>query len=270
MPEAVTEWSDVLTRPLLLTVTASRIARAVVLYRLSRERDAWVTPDEIGRFIHEQVGWAPSEDTLYNGILATLRGKERVPKGGVRQEPVVNVRALKGGENHRWTAYQINTAGLTLLEQERSKLIGPGAPLSAALHGLQHLAGVIGRYESPADHLVTNLNVFLRWLVLHTLMEVGPSSVPTIATYAYGCAGQISFVPQGGVVMERWPRDEVIRRAVGELQDEKHKLFGVKKGGSIVTITETGELLYTRWKPHLSQAVARSIRLAQGAISLLD
>jgi len=254
---------DRLPRLPLLTITASRVGRAMALKFLRQRGSAGGDPHDVADYLDSTIGWRPGEHTLYRRILLHLAGKDRVPQGGHKLEPVVHVHTW-GGVNHRQTRYYISPAGLALLDEETREMIGPNAPLSSAIIGLQHLTRLVSP-DGPRLGLIVNTNVLLRWLVLHTLVQIGACRVPEINAFVYGCAGQISYEPQGKEIAEDWPLEQAIRRAAKELLDPARKLWGVARQGSQLCITETGKELYHRWRPDLGESLRKARFMAESA-----
>lgn len=262
---------DRIARLPLGTVTASKVGRAVVLDYLRQHRSG-ATPAEIRAHLIATLGWNPSDDTLYQGMLVELR------KQGP-SEPAVKAHRTKPktswGDSERHppspyhveTTYRITEAGLRLLEEEKKALRGPEAPLSSSQHLLKTLLPVIGPSDGQLTGLRVNVGVMLQWLILWSIRESGPDTMIGLRDALHKLCGQVSWHPPDGRTPERWPRYNAVAREVQKLETAG----SITRGGNpvLVNITPEGLKLVDRWQPDVRASVEAAARFVNAAMKRL-
>lgn len=240
----------------LLTVSASRIGRAVILQVLARTGKA-VKPPQLAGYLAspEGLGWRPSDDTLYNSLLAPL-----TQAGG--SDVALQVRSEKHGPYHRHTLYRITPAGRQMLEAELQALGGPGGALLASRTALSSLCAFLGDPGPTQPKRSRDTSDLMRLLILRMLAG-GPLKPAAIGRQIAAAAGNVSWTPPGAAHAELWPRRSLTYRYLFELEGEPY--FAVAREGRERTLRPDGQALSQHLLPGVQAGLLRALEFVERA-----
>lgn len=226
-------------------VTSWEVARAVVLLH-AQEAGRPLSPTDIKNYLTAELGWRPSNHSLYNGILKPLRND-----GGLHRDLLTNVELAS--DAHPLTRY---TPGSKAAEIVRIRLPRIADRLRVTRRFLRAVLPLLPANASEAPGtIVTNTATLMRWLCLHYATE-GPKTQAELLL----CLRSLSQAD--------WPSKSMCYRAISELAGMGAVTFSGERPARIA-LTPTGQEVYYRLGHCLRRPVEDALHFAEAAAAKL-